>query len=117
MSSAIVCHASSPSIQPATVNKDSTQTALSAITRSSIWFDDGTLVVQAETTQFKIYGGILAHKSEIFRDALGVPQPPSIERIDGVPLVHIQDKALHVELVFGIIFDEKVYVESCFYLP
>lgn len=45
-----------------------------AITRSEIWYPDGSVVLQAQGTQFRVHWGVLA----FFRNAL--PQPPISKR-------------------------------------
>jgi hypothetical protein len=60
---------------------------------ADVWYDDGTLVLCAENTLFRVYRGILAAQSEIFRDMLSVPQPPGTDgdMFEGCPLVHVQE--------------------------
>ncbi|KAF8183805.1 hypothetical protein K438DRAFT_1838645 [Mycena galopus ATCC 62051] len=49
----------------------------SFMTRSDIWHDDGTgVILQAETTQFRVHWSILSVNSMFFRDMRGLPQPP-----------------------------------------
>ncbi|KAJ7221392.1 hypothetical protein GGX14DRAFT_388571 [Mycena pura] len=40
-----------------------------------LWFSDGTIVLQAGNSQFRVYQGILAARSPVFKDMLSVPQP------------------------------------------
>jgi hypothetical protein len=61
----------------------------------SLWYNDGTVVVQAEDTVFRVYGGLLANQSTIFQDMFGVPQPlpQDIDTYEGCPLIHVRDSA------------------------
>lgn len=60
--------------------------------RGDPWFDDGNIVLEVERTQFKVYGGLLSKKSDIFTDMLRVPQPSEgQETLDGCPLVRLSD--------------------------
>ncbi|KAF7302874.1 BTB domain-containing protein [Mycena kentingensis (nom. inval.)] len=58
-----------------------------------LWFNDGNIVLQAENMQYKLFHGILALRSEIFRDMLVVGQQAAGEMVDGCPLVHLPDEA------------------------
>ncbi|KAF7329476.1 BTB domain-containing protein [Mycena kentingensis (nom. inval.)] len=62
------------------------------------WFFDGNIVVQAGNRRFKVYKGILAAHSVVFRDMLALASAaPEIQAIDsddlvdGCPLVALQD--------------------------
>ncbi|KAJ7610527.1 hypothetical protein FB45DRAFT_1038093 [Roridomyces roridus] len=82
------------------------------ITRSSIWYFDGSVVLQAETTQFRVHRSILAASSAIFKDMLGVHHAPSEKEttVDGEPLVQMHDdKAKDVELVLLALYDRKFF--------
>jgi hypothetical protein len=59
------------------------------IQRGDPWFEDGNIVLQAELTQFKVYGGILSGKSDIFKDMFAMPKPQAGEELLGCPVVHM----------------------------
>ncbi|KAJ6452661.1 hypothetical protein C8R45DRAFT_1040501 [Mycena sanguinolenta] len=63
------------------------------VREETLWFADGTLVLQAETRLFRVSPGVLAAKSPVFQDMLGFPQPQNGESYDGCPLVHLLDSA------------------------
>ncbi|KAJ7618674.1 hypothetical protein FB45DRAFT_1007407 [Roridomyces roridus] len=78
------------------------------VVRSKIWYPDGTVVLQAESTQFRVYGGFLAARSTVFRDMFAVGQAPSGEdcEVDGAPLVDLyDDKAADVEQLLDALYD------------
>ncbi|KAJ7104978.1 hypothetical protein C8R44DRAFT_715631 [Mycena epipterygia] len=56
-----------------------------------VWFDDGTVVLQAETTLFRVYRGVLAAQSPIFRDTFAIPQPPTQDTYEGCLLIVLHD--------------------------
>lgn len=57
-------------------------------TRSEPWFDDGNVVLQVESSRFKVYRGILSKQSSTFRDLFEVGQPSTDERDeDGCSIV------------------------------
>ncbi|KAI0783936.1 hypothetical protein BC629DRAFT_1594063 [Irpex lacteus] len=52
--------------------------SMEGITRHpDLWFDDGTVILIAETTGFRVYRGLLVRHSDIFRDMFLLPQPTS----------------------------------------
>jgi len=63
------------------------------VTRSTdYWFDDGSIVLQAEWTQFRVHRSTLALYSSVFRDMFELPQPDNGEpMVDGCVLVHLPD--------------------------
>ncbi|TCD60634.1 hypothetical protein EIP91_009751 [Steccherinum ochraceum] len=67
------------------------------IVRGGVWFEDGSVVLIAQGKGFKVYKGILAHNSEIFRDMFNIPQPEEPETLDGCPVVHMQDDVSDLE--------------------
>jgi hypothetical protein len=61
--------------------------------RSEIWYEDGNIILQAETTQFRVYRGILGDSSQVFRDMFNLPQPVGELLVEGCPVVHLSDSA------------------------
>ncbi|KAJ6616627.1 hypothetical protein B0H10DRAFT_1799065 [Mycena sp. CBHHK59/15] len=60
-----------------------------------IWFEDGTIILEAECTQFKVFKGILAANSTVFNDMLVIGSFPDIsEMVEGCPVVRVYDTAL-----------------------
>ncbi|KAJ7634046.1 hypothetical protein B0H17DRAFT_961498 [Mycena rosella] len=72
-------------------NIDGTEQGLTRA--DGLWFDDCSLIIQAETTIFRISREFLAIHSPIFRDMLSLPTPRDAERMDGCPLVCLPDSA------------------------
>ncbi|KAF7312967.1 F-box domain-containing protein [Mycena kentingensis (nom. inval.)] len=73
--------------------------------RSSVWYDDGNIIVQAETTRFRVYGGALAFHSPVLKaivDSLDENSPTA----DGCRIVHVSDAALDVEEVLKKLFHQ-----------
>ncbi|KAJ6553258.1 hypothetical protein B0H19DRAFT_949484 [Mycena capillaripes] len=65
-----------------------------ALTRAEgLWFQDCGLVIQAETTIFRVSREFLAMQSPIFRDMLSLPPPEDADMMDGCPFVFLPDKA------------------------
>ena len=56
------------------------------------WFPDGSVVIQAHTTQFRVHMSILSLHSTVFRDMFEIPQPENGEpSVEGCPLVQVSD--------------------------
>ncbi|KAF7297735.1 BTB domain-containing protein [Mycena kentingensis (nom. inval.)] len=57
------------------------------ITRSAeYWFEDGSIVLQVESTQFRVAKTLLARHSSVFRDMLSLPPADEI-LLEGCPVV------------------------------
>ncbi|KAF7359023.1 hypothetical protein MSAN_01243000 [Mycena sanguinolenta] len=85
-------------------NVDNTPTRV-----EELWFSDGSLVVQAEQSLFRVSGAVLAARSSVFNDMLGVAQPAATETIDGCPMVSLPDSAEDVTCFFRAIFDSSFF--------
>lgn len=62
------------------------------------WYDDGTIILVAGNVEFRVYKGILAENSSVFRDMFSLPQPPissgssdTPSPDNGCPVVHLSD--------------------------
>lgn len=57
------------------------------------WYSDGSIILVAGDVEFRIYKGLLADHSPVFRDMFSLPQPPVIASltIDTCPVVHLSD--------------------------
>ena len=63
-------------------------------TMEGLFFPDGNIILQAETTIFRLYKGLLASKSTVFKDMFAFPQPNNEGRTFlGCPVVEIYDNA------------------------
>ncbi|KAJ7185867.1 hypothetical protein C8R46DRAFT_1343049 [Mycena filopes] len=75
------------------------------VTRSKIWKPFGDIILQAESTQFRVSRDILAEHSSVFRDMFAVPQPPNEPTVEGCQIVHVSDTAQDWELLFEVLYD------------
>ncbi|KAF7329327.1 hypothetical protein MKEN_00193900 [Mycena kentingensis (nom. inval.)] len=76
-----------------------------------LWFPDGNIVLLAGNCRFKLYKGILASRSAIFRDMLSLPAPqPGMQPIEddasfeGCPVVVLHDDEKHATHFFKAMF-------------
>ncbi|KAJ6540877.1 hypothetical protein DFH09DRAFT_64163 [Mycena vulgaris] len=79
-----------------------------------LWFSDGSLVVRAENSIFRVSGAVLAARSSVFQDMLSFPQPiaveSSVETMEGIPMVVLYDTAAEVEPFLRAIFDSSSFM-------
>ncbi|KAJ7495407.1 hypothetical protein FB451DRAFT_1077050 [Mycena latifolia] len=76
-----------------------------------VWFDDGTVVLQAEKTLFRVYRGVLAAQSPIFSDTFAIPQPPKEDLYEGCPLVVLHDSPQDLTLFLSALHDAGYFVK------
>jgi hypothetical protein len=73
-----------------------------------LWFDDGNLILKAEDTLFRIYGGFLAARSSVFRDMLSFPPPKEGNAtLDGCPIVFVYDSPADLGHFLRAVFDSR----------
>ncbi|KAJ7473691.1 hypothetical protein B0H11DRAFT_1340731 [Mycena galericulata] len=78
----------------------------------NVWFDDGTVVLQAETTLFRVYRGVLIAQSPIFSDTFAIPQPSALDVYQGCPLIELHDSARDLELFLMATHHAGYFVNS-----
>jgi hypothetical protein len=79
-----------------------------------LWFDDGTLVLQAEGSLFRIYKSILSIKSSVLRGLLSKPPQGTV---DDCPLVQLDDSADDLTYFLKSIFDPECVSFILFFSP
>ncbi|KAF7297669.1 BTB domain-containing protein [Mycena kentingensis (nom. inval.)] len=77
-----------------------------AIERSSdFWLDDGNIILQVESTQFRVLKSVLAKHSTVLRDMLLLPLPQDEPLIEGCPVVVLSgDTAQQWESMLQVMF-------------
>ncbi|KAF7299324.1 BTB domain-containing protein [Mycena indigotica] len=53
------------------------------------WFDDGNVILQVQSTQFRLTRSFLAMHSPVFRDMFSLPLPPDEPLVEGCPVVDL----------------------------
>ncbi|KAF7979802.1 hypothetical protein HWV62_40858 [Athelia sp. TMB] len=74
------------------------------------WFEDGTIIIHAQSTRFKVYRGMLADKSAVFADMLSRPTPSSAETDDlftECPIIRLSDSAEDWEHMLDAVFNRR----------
>lgn len=99
-----------------------------------LWFADGSIILQAETTMFRVHTSVLARKSQFFRDMFSLPQPQTASSsstsqnsadgpvssdwstadrtVDGCPLVVLHDSAEDLANLLVAIYDGSAFGEN-----
>ncbi|KAJ6593488.1 hypothetical protein B0H19DRAFT_919873 [Mycena capillaripes] len=88
-----------------------------AITRSDIWYNDGSVILQAENTQFRVHWSVLALHSSFFREMQGLPQPADQPSIDGCPIVELQDAIVDVEHLLKVLYHPTLLLQKALPFP
>ena len=74
---------------------DSAQTAWQK--DEEFWYEDGTIILIAREIEFRVYKGLLAERSPVFKDMFSIPQPEDSEMYDGCPEMVLYDAPEAVE--------------------
>ncbi|KIM45345.1 hypothetical protein M413DRAFT_442019 [Hebeloma cylindrosporum] len=81
----------------------------SNVTRSEdFWFEDGTIVLQAENTQFLVHKSVLSRHSVVFSDMFSILQPENMDdepSVEGKPLVRVFDTAEDIDQLLRALYD------------
>ncbi|KAF7370404.1 BTB domain-containing protein [Mycena sanguinolenta] len=88
-----------------------------AITRSEIWFRDGSVVLQAQNTQFRVHFGLLARHSSVFSDMWELPQPSDEPTIEGCPVMQLSDDPIDVGYLLKALYDSAFHSQRVMPLP
>ncbi|KAJ7794538.1 hypothetical protein B0H14DRAFT_2392468 [Mycena olivaceomarginata] len=84
-----------------------------SVIRSEIWYEDGSVVLQAQDTQFRVHWGVLAQQSSFFRDIQDLPQPSNQPSVDGCPIVELQeDDSADVEYLLKVLYSSSVNIST-----
>ncbi|KIY46861.1 hypothetical protein FISHEDRAFT_46406 [Fistulina hepatica ATCC 64428] len=80
--------------------------ALSDAKRSSkFWFHDGTLIIHAEDTMFRVHSGVLSKHSSFFDGMIGSASPDAGMQIDGCPVVDVTDPLDEWDMLLSVLYD------------
>ncbi|KAG1732482.1 hypothetical protein EDB19DRAFT_1929180 [Suillus lakei] len=72
---------------------------------ADLWFCDGSIVLRAEDTLFRVHKSQLARHSAFFRDLFSLPQPNTTNEIEGCPVLRLYDPAEDVENLLTALYD------------
>lgn len=78
------------------------------VTRSSkVWFDDGSVILQAEATQFKVHRSFLGMYSPLIKNALA----HSYLSVEGCPMAHVSGSAEDLAIILQALYHRDSCVE------
>ena len=75
---------------------------------AELWFDDGSVVVIAQQTAFRVHRGVLSRHSETFSGLFTLPQSPdpaAIETLDGCPVVRVPESSHDMKHLLHALYD------------
>ncbi|KAL1709738.1 hypothetical protein EV121DRAFT_276279 [Schizophyllum commune] len=94
------------SIPPASqVQHTSSGVPFSALTRTSLYFSDGNIVLVAGNALFKVHRGQLARHSEVFQGLFTLPTPPQDQLYDGCQWIELFDSPKDVFYWLASLYD------------
>ena len=92
-----------------TMRLEPPSTASGATRSTRIWLEDGNVIIQAQTTQFRVHRGILSRHSCVFKDMFAIPQPDLGEPvIEGCPIFRLFDAAQDWENLLTLLYDGSI---------
>lgn len=78
------------------------------------WYEDGSIILVAQTVGFRVYRGLLEKQSEIFHELSTVPpshwQPPAGQLVCGCPVVQLTDTPVALRELMNALLLGKRYV-------
>ncbi|KAJ7061761.1 hypothetical protein C8F01DRAFT_1230956 [Mycena amicta] len=77
--------------------------ASTTVVHSSVWFEDGNLIIQAAETRFRVYRGVLTLHSAVLKERVDELSSSSLH-IDVCPVLVVSDSPTDVEHVLKKIF-------------
>lgn len=79
-----------------------------------LWFGDGSIVVVAQGTGFRVHTSLLSRASPIFRDVFALPRPAAdsvnADTVQGAPVIRVSDCAHDMRCMLHAIYDRKYVV-------
>ena len=73
------------------------------------FYADGNITIIAQGVAFRVYKGLLAESSEIFRDMLDLPppKPSQVSAADACPVVYVTDTSAEFQSLLGVLLHGK----------
>ncbi|RPD82271.1 hypothetical protein L226DRAFT_607426 [Lentinus tigrinus ALCF2SS1-7] len=79
-----------------------------------LWFQDGNVVLVAQSRAFRVHRSILSRHSEIFSNLFAIPPPSSpdlTEQLDGLPVIPVSDSAHDFKHLLHALYDGSSYLK------
>lgn len=78
------------------------------VNRGSVWFHDGTIILEAEGARFRVYEGVLSINSPLFQNLPHYLPADAVycdRKIDGQPVILLSDSQHDWAIALSVIFD------------
>ncbi|KAF8989952.1 hypothetical protein BDQ17DRAFT_1547388 [Cyathus striatus] len=76
------------------------------------WFSDGSVVLGAQGTIFRVHRSILCNHSDAFKGMFDIPPPDMIEQLEGCPYVQLQDEVQDIEAFINVLYNPLWWDEN-----
>ncbi|KAJ6584638.1 hypothetical protein B0H19DRAFT_924925 [Mycena capillaripes] len=84
---------------------DANLTEILLVRSSEYWFEDGNIVLQVNSTQFRLTKSMLAMHSSVFRDMFTMPLPANESTVENCPVVVLTGDSPHDWTLFlGVMY-------------
>ncbi|KAK7049039.1 BTB domain-containing protein [Favolaschia claudopus] len=83
-----------------------------ATTRSEIWMDDGSVVLQAKNTLFRVHWSLLALHSSVFHALRDLPQPTDQPSVEQCPVVELEDDPDDVHCLLQALYKPRFLAQE-----
>ncbi|KIY48398.1 hypothetical protein FISHEDRAFT_73601 [Fistulina hepatica ATCC 64428] len=94
-------------------NNSAQQTRLASAKRSSaFWYSDGSLIIHASSTLFRIHRGFLAKNSSIFHDLTTFACTTDELHLDGCPVVEVSDSPEEWAELLGALYNPVYFLTT-----
>jgi hypothetical protein len=108
-------HKDQPRPVPTPVAKAEANEEENVLRHPDLWFSDGSVVLKAENTIFRVHISQLGRRSLFFRDLFSLPQPANDTvgfdgTFDGCPLLVLHDSAEDLSNLLKALYDGGPYV-------
>ena len=81
------------------------------------WFSDGSVILRAQSTLFRVHTSLLCRKSAFFRDLFSLPQPTAPDReerrLDGCLVLDLHDPPEDVANLIKVVYDGPYVLDLC----
>ncbi|EJD00814.1 uncharacterized protein FOMMEDRAFT_89795 [Fomitiporia mediterranea MF3/22] len=81
--------------------------------QKDFWFEDGSVILLADTIAFKVHRGQLARHSDVFRDLLSIPQPQDEASFEGCYIVELHDSPEDLWYLLKALYDGLYFRQLC----
>lgn len=72
-----------------------------------LWFNDGNVILEAESVHFQVHRGVLVLHSPVLEDMLQTVRSPTDSGTDGCPILILHDRANDVENMLFALYHRR----------